>query len=255
MNVVMFSGGVASWAASRRLAERGTDDLCLLFADTLMEDEDLYRFLVEAAADIGAPLIRIAEGRTPWDVFFDEKMMGNTRADPCSRILKRETLDRWIIENCDPATTTVHMGYTFDEFHRWERLRDRWSKPWSVNAPLCEKPWLTRIEIHEALRQAGIKPPRLYAMGFPHNNCGGFCVKAGQGGFATLLANFPERYAYHEAQERRFRQETGKDVSILRDRASGATTPLTLTAFRERREVGERFPEWDFGGCGCMEEP
>lgn len=42
--VVMFSGGVGSWAAAKRVAERrGTDGLILLFADTKSEDEDTYR--------------------------------------------------------------------------------------------------------------------------------------------------------------------------------------------------------------------
>jgi hypothetical protein len=42
----MFSGGAGSWGAARRVAdEHGTDDLVLLFADTHMEDADLYRFI------------------------------------------------------------------------------------------------------------------------------------------------------------------------------------------------------------------
>ena len=36
-HVVMFSGGLSSWAAAKRVAaEHGTDDLVLLFSDTLM---------------------------------------------------------------------------------------------------------------------------------------------------------------------------------------------------------------------------
>ncbi len=50
-------------AARRVAAAYGVADLVLLFADTLIEDEDLYRFADQAAANIGAPLIRIAEGR------------------------------------------------------------------------------------------------------------------------------------------------------------------------------------------------
>ncbi len=63
----------------------------------------------------------------------------------------------------------------------------------------------------------GIAPPRLYAMGFPHNNCGGFCVKAGQAHFALLLRTMPERYAYHEAKENELRAELGWRQTILRD--------------------------------------
>ena len=41
-HVVFYSGGIASWAAAKRVAEtHGVDGLKLLFADTLTEDEDL----------------------------------------------------------------------------------------------------------------------------------------------------------------------------------------------------------------------
>lgn len=40
-HVVQFSGGTCSWAAAKRVAaEFGTDNLILLFADTLYEDAD-----------------------------------------------------------------------------------------------------------------------------------------------------------------------------------------------------------------------
>jgi hypothetical protein len=49
-HVVMFSGGVGSFAAADRVVREHGRDVTLLFADTLIEDADLYRFLVEAAA-------------------------------------------------------------------------------------------------------------------------------------------------------------------------------------------------------------
>lgn len=103
-HVVMFSGGLGSWAAARRVVDRhGTSDLVLLFTDTRVEDPDLYRFLDEAAANVGGELVRIADGRTLWDVFRDERFLGNSRVDPCSKILKRKMADRWIAEHCDSA--------------------------------------------------------------------------------------------------------------------------------------------------------
>jgi 3'-phosphoadenosine 5'-phosphosulfate sulfotransferase (PAPS reductase)/FAD synthetase len=53
-HVVFFSGGVGSWAAGKRIAAQyGTDGLTLLFTDTRIEDPDLYRFLDDAAANVG----------------------------------------------------------------------------------------------------------------------------------------------------------------------------------------------------------
>lgn len=63
-HVVQFSGGKGSWAAAKLVAQRyGTEHLTLLFADTLMEDWDLYRFIEEAAANVGGRYLRVAEGR------------------------------------------------------------------------------------------------------------------------------------------------------------------------------------------------
>lgn len=256
-HVVSFSGGLGSWATAKRVAARhGTDNLVLLFADTRMEDKDLYRFLEEAAADIGGKLVKIAEGRKPWHVFFDERMLGNSRIDPCSKILKRDIIDRWLTDNCDPANTVVYCGIDWSEEHRYTRLRDRRALDgWRYEAPMCDAPYLSKEDVKGMLKQVGIRIPRLYEMGFSHNNCGGFCIKAGQGHFANLLAQLPERYAKHEAMEQSIRTYLGKDVSILTDRrGDGKKKPLTLRDFRIRVEGGAQVDAFDIGGCGCFVE-
>lgn len=248
----MFSGGAGSWATGKRVAEKvGTDSLYLLYADTRMEDEDLYRFLDEAAANVGGQLVRVAEGRTPWQVFFDGRFLGNTRIDPCSRVLKRELLRKYLDSNFSPENTTVYLGIDWTESHRFERAKPYW-EPWTVESPLCEEPYLSKTDTLEALAVAGIKPPRLYEMGFPHNNCGGFCIKAGQAHFKLLLEKMPERYMKHEAMERIFRRAVGKDVAILRDRTGGTTKPLTLEELRHRVESSCEIDKHEWGGCGCF---
>jgi len=255
-HVVMFSGGIGSWAAAKRVVERhGAADLTLLFADTLIEDQDLYRFLDEASANVGAPLMRIVEGRDPWQVFFDERMLGNSRFDPCSKILKRRMVDRWLSNNCDPAATTVYVGIDWTEEHRFGPLRARRATDgWHYEAPLCEPPYYDRDEARRALAAAGIRLPRLYELGFSHNNCGGFCVKAGHAHFALLLRTMPERYAYHEAKEQEIRSFLGRsDISILTDRSGdGKKKPFTLTELRKRIEAGWQSDLFDIGGCGCF---
>jgi len=254
-HIVMFSGGIGSWAAAKRVAEaHGTETLHLLFTDTLIEDADLYRFLEEAAANVGGQLERIAEGRTPWEVFRDSRFLGNSRVDLCSRILKREIADKWIADRYDPADTVCYVGVDWSEVHRFDRLADR-KKPWRYEAPLCEPPYLTKDDMLAWARREGLEPPRLYALGFAHNNCGDGCVKAGVGHFAHLAKALPEVYAEWEANEEKLRAQLG-DVSILRDRAAGATNPrLTLKALRERVEAGREIDMFEIGGCGCFVDP
>ena len=253
-HVVMFSGGIGSWAAAKRVAaQHGTDNLTLLFTDTLMEDEDLYRFLEEAAENVGGELVRITEGRDPWQVFHDARFLGNTRVDPCSKILKRDMALAWVKEHCNPNDTTLYLGIDWTEIHRWERSKRFWA-PYTVEAPMCDHPLVDKVDMLTALEVEGIAVPRLYSMGFPHNNCGGFCIKAGQAHFKHLLQELPERYLFHEQQEEDMRQFLGKDVSILRDRSGGTTSTLTLRDLRLRLEQGGECDLNDWGGCGCFSE-
>ena len=261
-HVVMFSGGIGSWAAARRvIACHGPRDVTLLFADTLIEDEDLYRFLDDAAKDLGVPVTRVADGRTPWQVFRDRKMIGNTRVDPCSQILKREVCDRWLAANCDPADTILYLGIDWTESRRFDDGAGRGAKHrlaaqgWRAEAPLCHPPLLTKTSMVEQLVAAGIEPPRLYRMGFPHNNCGGFCVKAGQAHFANLLKHFPERFDEHAAQEILTQDIIGTKATILRDRTGGSTKPLPLAELRRRIESGDQIDDEEWGGCGCFSGP
>ncbi len=248
----MFSGGVGSWATAKRVAATSQNEpLTLLFADTLMEDEDLYRFLGEAADNVGGQLVKVADGRTPWEVFGDVRFLGNTRVDPCSKILKRQLLRRWLKKHCEPENTTVYLGIDWTEDHRYHRAKRYW-KPWRVEAPMVAPPYRDKHQMLDDLEQEGIDPPRLYAMGFPHNNCGGFCIKAGQGHFANLLKMLPERFAYHERKEQELRQHLGKDIAILRDRQGGKTKPMTLRQLRERIEADKEVDLFEWGGCGCF---
>ena len=280
LRLCLFSGGLVSWATAKRVvAKHGTKGVVLLFADTMMEDEDLYRFLGEAAADVlGWPkappikalcelaakigeanicpegcfgrLVIIADGRNPWEVMRDERIIGGGKAgtDPCSKILKRQLLDRWERENCGPETVS-YFGLDWTEEHRLLRMRKRMPGR-KVEAPMTEPPYMTKPQMMAWLKAEGIEPPRLYKLGFAHNNCGGFCVKAGQAQFALLLRVMPERYAYHEAKEEEMRRIVG-DHSVLRDRTNGTTKPLTLRALRERIQSQGTFDTEDWGGCGC----
>lgn len=259
----MFSGGLGSWATAKRVAERhGTDHLVLLFADVkgdsdsphVGEDEDTYRFIREAAADVGAELVTVREGRDIWQVFTDNRFLGNTRLANCSKFLKQQPCREWLEANCHPDHTVVYVGIDWSETHRLPAIQKGYL-PYRAEAPLTEAPYLDRDDLQQACRDAGMEVPRLYRAGFAHNNCGGFCVRGGQAQMELLLREHPERYAYHETKEQELRDHLGKDVAVLRDRTGGTVTPLTLRRFRERVEdQPDLFDQLDVGGCGCFVE-
>jgi hypothetical protein len=249
-HIVQFSGGICSWCTAKRVIERhDNENIVLLFADTLIEDQDTYRFINESSLYFDIPITRLADGRDPWQVFEDEKFIGNSRIDPCSKILKRELLSKYMQDNYDPADTIIHFGLDWTEIPRFERIRDR-KKPWECRAYMIEKPWLLKTEMLKELTEAGIEIPRLYKLGFKHNNCGGFCVKAGQAQFAHLLRTLPDRYREHEENELRLRS-LGINGTILSITRNGIKQPITLRDFRVSIEQNNQYDREAWGGCGC----
>ena len=250
-HVVFFSGGMSSYCLAKRVVERyGAGNVRLLFTDTLIEDEDLYRFLGEASESLGAELVHVKEGRTPWEVFRDVRMLGNSRVDPCSRVLKREPAQRWIKDNYpDPESVLLWIGMNWDEEHRLVRSKKYW-EPYEVGSLLLEDPLLDQKTMMDVLRGDGIEPPRLYDLGFPHNNCGGGCIKAGHAHFRHLLRALPEVFDEWESEEEAMRQFLDRNVSILRDRTGGTSRPMTLKELREREDG--QLDLFDWGGCGCF---
>ncbi len=127
--------------------------------------------------------------------------------------------------------------------------------------------------LFDRLAADGIAAPALYAMGMPHNNCGGFCIKGGIDHFILLLNGDRERYMFHEHREQQLRRYLGhtvecradnpppgqwndpereawldspgcacpiRDVSILRDRSAKIIARrLGLTMDDLTRDVGE----------------
>ncbi|MGB0877570.1 MAG: LAGLIDADG family homing endonuclease [Mycobacterium sp.] len=178
----------------------------------------------------------------------------NIYTSNCSKFLKQRPCHEWLHANTAPDAAIVYVGIDWSESHRLPAI-ERAYEPWVAQAPLCDPPYIDKRQMLADCREWGVEPPRMYALPYPHGNCGGFCVRAGQAQFRLLLNENRERYLYHEGQEQKLRDHLGKDVSILRDRAGGASTPLTLREFRQRQESDPSlFDELDWGGCGCFVE-
>jgi len=393
--IVMYGGGTTSYENARRSIDKyGLDNTEIWFADTRVEDADLYRFNHDVENILGKT-IRVFSKHSKdgkkmdiWDVFYSQKMLGNSRLDPCSKYLKRvplrraldemfpfwkcsycgtmvealkqsidvedidnlqkkkgvclscmdengeyaevvnlaircstelskvskkldqltneavvsirkqklvksneslqseikgmvddtkssqaimiternqwkiKTLDAW--QNIDDRMLRVNpkgqkvivtLGMdNIEDCHRVNRARQYWI-PYKVEFPLTEKPFVNKSKIKDHLAAIGIEIPRLYKEGFQHNNCGGFCVKAGMGQFAHLLKVNPRLYLSHEKKEQEFREFIGRDVSILRRMVNGEKINLTMKMLRERVEDGENF-RFDVGeACSCVNPP
>ena len=253
--IVNVSGGLTSYEALKRtLARYGHDNTVAIFADTRTEDPDLYRFLDDIERHLNIPIVRLADGRTVFDVWHDARALtlraGNGGIAPCSKLLKKQVIDRWLATQEQPYTIVLGMDWT--EQHRMQVAEQRYH-PVPVWFPLAERPYVDKCAIAEQLERDGIAVPGLYLDGFLHNNCGGGCVKAGQAHFALLWQKRPETYAMWEREEQRLRDALQKDISILNDRRGGGPRrPLPLSQFREMLERGERYARDEWGACGCF---
>lgn len=256
MNVISFSSGLSSAiAADRVLVRYGRSATKIVFMNTLIEDDDNYRFLDECRRRWQMPITVLTEGRTPYEIGTDQHIIPNQKVAPCTFRLKIE-LFRDLLEKLD-RNLTVHIGYDYSEVHRCEATRTAYNAlGYGVDFPLLWKPYETRPYTFVVKEDWGIDPPRMYGMGYTHANCGGMCVKQGQGDWLRTLINFPDRYRRVENWEREMRERFKMSYALLRDSRNGEVKPLTLEDFRERhqreRDIQPLLFDLDSGQSGCV---
>jgi len=84
-----FRCGQNQFEALRRTIERYCkENTHAIFADTMIEDEDLYRFLADQEWYFGITIERVKDGRTPWQVMKDEGYI-MLRLSRCKKEMQR----------------------------------------------------------------------------------------------------------------------------------------------------------------------
>ncbi|MGD0339914.1 MAG: hypothetical protein ABSB78_14130 [Bacteroidota bacterium] len=258
--IILLSGGMASFEASIRIIKKKRYGVRLWFFDTLIEDEDLYRFLNDIGYFLNVNIEYYCDGRNPWQVFRDERYIGNTRADVCSRVLKRELLTKELKKQYPNGNVNLVFGVDWTEMHRIKPINDNWNALGvTTSFPLVESPYFLYKDYRKSLEEKEIKVPRLYSLGFSHNNCGGACVKAGITQWLKVLEYFPLRYKWHEEMEQALRKDLKKDISILRNRRNNKTRSMTLKYLRWRNiessgTIKKQFDTMELidEACGCF---
>jgi len=237
IHVVSFSTGLLSALALERVIFRyGAASTLPVFMDTLIEHPDNYRFSNQVEAHLRVPFVRLAEGRDPYEVSRAEHVIPNSRVAPCTSRLKIEPFRAFLKTLSGPIT--VHIGYDFTEMHRCDATRKNYeSLGYQVDFPMLWRPYEFRNHESIVREDWGIEPPIMYEQGYTHANCGGCCVKQGQGDWIRTLINNPELYAKREEWEREMRKNpVNAEYAILKDRTHGETRALTLQELRERHE-------------------
>jgi 3'-phosphoadenosine 5'-phosphosulfate sulfotransferase (PAPS reductase)/FAD synthetase len=257
--IARLSGGSASAVATERAIERyGRNRVTIYFNDTLWEDEDCYRFVRECMARWGGKLHTDTDGRNPLEVFEKKKLIPNSAMAPCSRELKIEMFEKYLWATVRPVTILSGLGWQepqrIEKIVHYHKYNGKWRAPMGFarripgvyeDFPLLWKP-LEMRPYQEVVRAWGIEPPRMYAYGFPHANCGGRCIRQGVAEWKRLWIVWPERFAEMRDWEQAQREKGGAraKAAICSYEKKGITIPITLAELETK---------WSTEGAGKME--
>lgn len=175
--VVWFSCGAASAVAAKKTIELYGHEATIRVVNNPIkeEHEDNRRFLRDVEQWLDVPIEIATNSKWPdascESVWRKRQYMSGVAGAPCTRELKKKARQEW--ENCNKFDYLV-LGFTCEERQRAERFmkyeRDNL-------LPVLIEERITKQDCFGILKEAGIAPPRIYALGYPNANCIG-CVKA-----------------------------------------------------------------------------
>lgn len=149
---------------------------------------------------------------------------------------------------------SLSLGFDFTEIHRTEAIKKEHPK-WEIRAPMQDDPIWDKCKMVKEAEKLGLAIGEAYKQGFPHNNCGKRCVRAGISHWVHLYHTDLRAFESWEVEEwecKEYLESVGVlPLSMLKDRRNGETNNLYLRDLRKRIEAGEEFSKIEWGGCGC----
>ena len=190
-----FSAGAAS-AIATKLSH--PDEIW--YAETGGEDIDNERFLKDCEKWFGMDVRRIKSKKydSTWQLWEAKSYLAGPQGAPCTGELKVKP------RIAAQRDGDVHVfGYTADagDVKRAKMMSDNWPDI-ETRFPLIDR-GLTKHACLAMLYNAGIEPPRVYALGFQHANCVP-CVKSTSPKYwAIIREHFPEQFERMATLEQR----------------------------------------------------
>lgn len=184
--VSWFSCGAASAVATKLIAPD-----VIAYCDTAAEDEDNLRFMRDCEQWFGKPVTRLKNEKWEgtWHLWEKRKYLSGHDGAPCTGELK--VAPRLLFQKPDD----IHVfGYTADakDVQRADSLREHWPEL-RIVTPLIDR-GINKAACLAMIENAGIAPPRVYAMGFQNANCIP-CVKATSPAYWALVRKeFPMQF-------------------------------------------------------------
>jgi len=152
----------------------------------------------------GITILKNDKYKDHFDVFKKTKYLQGIKGARCTTELKKKLR----IEYQKPDDIHI-FGYTFDEKHRAEKF-ENYNPELSVDWILVENQ-ITKENCLGIIWQSGIKMPKMYDLGYNHNNCIG-CVKGGKGYWNKIRKDFPEHFNKMAKIERKINHSIFRDM-------------------------------------------
>jgi hypothetical protein len=207
-HIVSVSSGVPSALTAIEVIKQyhGISPIELVFADTLVEHDDNYRFLMALTEYTGYAVTVLSRGKSPMDLMREQNVIFTQVFAPCTRILKLEPIFEHVESiQAQGYQVVMHIGYDLGDQKkgRLESTTHNWqSKGVIVQYPLVDA---LVVDPMSELKRLGVSPTLTYNWGLKHANClskeQGGCVKFGQADMIKVLEHNPEGYAARELLE------------------------------------------------------
>lgn len=190
-----FSCGAASAVAIKLAIEENSAaksplPVEIVYCHVQEEHEDNARFLRDCEQWFGHKITVLQDrryGGSVVNVMRARRFINSANGAPCTLHLKKEPAREFARD----GDVNVY-GYTAGEEDRLDRWIDA-NNGRLVWAPLIDRV-LYKGTVLAMVKRAGLELPRMYAMGYDHNNCIG-CVKGGAWYWNKIRVDFPERFA------------------------------------------------------------
>lgn len=233
MIAVWFSCGAASACALKLTVEKyGKDNVRAVNSPIKEEHPDNLRFLKDVEQWVDVEIETAINPKYPsgsaQEVWEKRRYMSGVKGAPCTVELKKEARYHW--ERSNPVDWHV-LGFTADEVDRHKRfvLTER-----SNVLPVLIDAGVTKQDCMNIVRDAGIRLPAIYDLGYPNANCIG-CVKATSVTYWNLVrSTFPEVFNERAALSRevgcRLTRHKGKRIFLdeLDPNAKGNKLPTHM---------------------------
>ena len=203
-DIVSASRRKVSWfscGAASAVATKLTNPDEIVYCDTGSEDIDNLRFLSDCEKWFGKKVrfIHSEKYLDTWEVWEDRKYIAGISGAPCTGELKIKP--RLAFQRPDD----IHIfGYTSDpsDIKRAEALRENYPEL-EIRTPLIDA-GLNKQACLSLIDGSGIKPPRVYAMGFTNANCIPCCKATSPAYWALIRKEFPDKFNRMAELSRKF---------------------------------------------------